>query len=266
MLVDWFTVAAQLINFAILVWLLKRLLYKRVLNAMDTRQQAILKEAEEAENQREQARNEAEAYTRKLASFDAEYTEKMKRTEEEIRGFRTERLSEVRSEIQEQRTEWTRSLEKRRHEFIQELRTLVGTQICESARKLVGDLADAPLEQLMLRHFVTSLVSNPEMRESLLAATTDQSTILTFSTTFPVDTETRVLIEEKLSPHLPTGTEFTFEHDTVNGALGVVLRAGNHRLEWNVDSYAEQLSHRVERALFSKPTTQTEADSSLVAS
>jgi F-type H+-transporting ATPase subunit b len=43
MLIDWFTVAAQAINFLILVWLLKRFLYKPVLNAVDAREKAMRK-------------------------------------------------------------------------------------------------------------------------------------------------------------------------------------------------------------------------------
>ena len=41
MLIDWFTVGAQALNFAILVWLLKRFLYKPILNAIDARESRI---------------------------------------------------------------------------------------------------------------------------------------------------------------------------------------------------------------------------------
>jgi F-type H+-transporting ATPase subunit b len=37
MLIDWFTVGAQVLNFLILVWLLKRFLYGPILDAIDAR-------------------------------------------------------------------------------------------------------------------------------------------------------------------------------------------------------------------------------------
>ena len=43
MLIDWFTVGAQALNFIILVWLLKRYLYKPILNAV-TREKRIAAE------------------------------------------------------------------------------------------------------------------------------------------------------------------------------------------------------------------------------
>ena len=41
MLINWFTVVAQAINFLILVWLLKRFLYKPILHAIDEREKGI---------------------------------------------------------------------------------------------------------------------------------------------------------------------------------------------------------------------------------
>ncbi|MFT7314341.1 MAG: F-type H+-transporting ATPase subunit b, partial [Paraglaciecola sp.] len=39
--IDWFTVGAQIINFLILIWLLKRFLYHPILDALDAREQKI---------------------------------------------------------------------------------------------------------------------------------------------------------------------------------------------------------------------------------
>jgi len=41
MSIDWFTVAAQIINFMVLVWLLQKYLYKPVLNAVRKREQGV---------------------------------------------------------------------------------------------------------------------------------------------------------------------------------------------------------------------------------
>ena len=48
MLIDWFTVGAQLLNFLILVWLLKRFLYKPILGAIDIRERRIAAELADA--------------------------------------------------------------------------------------------------------------------------------------------------------------------------------------------------------------------------
>jgi len=49
MLIDWFTVGAQIVNFLILVWLLKHFLYKPILDAIDAREKKIAAELADAE-------------------------------------------------------------------------------------------------------------------------------------------------------------------------------------------------------------------------
>ena len=44
MLIDGFTVGAQVLNFLILVWLMKRFLYQPILDAIDAREQRIAAE------------------------------------------------------------------------------------------------------------------------------------------------------------------------------------------------------------------------------
>jgi len=48
MLIDWFTVGAQALNFLILVWLMRRYLYKPIINAIDAREKRIAAELADA--------------------------------------------------------------------------------------------------------------------------------------------------------------------------------------------------------------------------
>ena len=61
--IDWLTVIIQAVNFLILVWILKRYLYKPILNAMDNRQKAVfakLRDAEKREIDADSARKNLE--------------------------------------------------------------------------------------------------------------------------------------------------------------------------------------------------------------
>ena len=55
MLIDWFTVIAQVVNFLILVWLLKRFLYRPILDAIDDREQRIATKIASAEAKEHEA-------------------------------------------------------------------------------------------------------------------------------------------------------------------------------------------------------------------
>ena len=70
MLIDWFTVGAQALNFIILVWLLRRFLYKPILNAVDAREKLIARELADAEGKKAEAQKERDAFEHKNEEFN----------------------------------------------------------------------------------------------------------------------------------------------------------------------------------------------------
>jgi F-type H+-transporting ATPase subunit b len=69
-LIDWFTVGAQALNFLILVWLMKRFLYKPVLAAIDVREKRIAKEIADADAKKADAQKEHDEFQHKNEEFD----------------------------------------------------------------------------------------------------------------------------------------------------------------------------------------------------
>ena len=68
--IEWFTFAAQIINFVILVALLKRFLYGPVLRMMDQREQRIAERMNDAERTRREADEEAEQLRRQQQQLE----------------------------------------------------------------------------------------------------------------------------------------------------------------------------------------------------
>ena len=55
MSIDWITVAAQIANFLVLVWLLKRFLYRPILDGIDAREAEIANRMQEAVRAKDKA-------------------------------------------------------------------------------------------------------------------------------------------------------------------------------------------------------------------
>ena len=70
MLIDWFTVGAQAVNFVILVWLMKRFLYKPILHAIDARENRIAAELAEADAKKAEAQSERDEFQAKNEELD----------------------------------------------------------------------------------------------------------------------------------------------------------------------------------------------------
>jgi F-type H+-transporting ATPase subunit b len=65
MLIDWFTVGAQTLNFLILVWLMKRFLYKPIRHAIDEREKRIAAELANADKKKAEAQKQSDAFRHK---------------------------------------------------------------------------------------------------------------------------------------------------------------------------------------------------------
>ncbi|MEO8156065.1 MAG: F0F1 ATP synthase subunit B, partial [Rhizobacter sp.] len=70
MLIDWFTVGAQALNFVVLVWLMKRFLYQPVLDSIAAREKRIADQIAQAAAQEAQAAAERKTFEDKNKAFD----------------------------------------------------------------------------------------------------------------------------------------------------------------------------------------------------
>src|SRR5580692_5589025 len=96
MLIDWFTVCAQALNFLILVWLLKRYLYKPILHAIDVREKQIATELADADTKRAEAKKERDEFQHKNGEFDQQRAALLSTATEEAKAEGQRLLDEAR--------------------------------------------------------------------------------------------------------------------------------------------------------------------------
>ena len=101
MKIDWFTVIAQIINFLVLMWLLKRLLYKPILAAIDERETNIKNQLLDAESQKIAAMQEREKYKLMNEAFNKEKDALMQQTAIEAKIKRDKLIEKARNEANE---------------------------------------------------------------------------------------------------------------------------------------------------------------------
>jgi len=96
MLIDWFTVGAQALNFLILVWLMKHFLYKPILNAIGAREKLIAPELADAAAKKAEAQKEHEEFQHKNEEFDQQRAALLSKATDEAKAERQRLLDEAR--------------------------------------------------------------------------------------------------------------------------------------------------------------------------
>src|SRR5271163_4623099 len=121
MLINWFTVCAQAINFLILVWLLKRFLYKPILHAIDEREKGIAAQLASAEAKGATAQKERDDFHHKNEVFDQQRAALMTKATDEAKVERHPLLAEAKKDAHTLRAKRQDALQIERKNLNQEI-------------------------------------------------------------------------------------------------------------------------------------------------
>lgn len=244
MQIDWITVSAQVVNFLVLVWLLKRFLYRPIVDAMQRREQAIADRLQQADAREREADDEACEYRERRAKLEREREDILAGAREEADRKRREMLDKARDEVEAQRREWQEQLARERDDFAAALRERTVEAVQAISRQALADLADSGLEARVVDVFVERLrAADDEIRDALAA---DDGPLRVHSS-FELDSQVRSRLTRALHEHLSREAEVEYDQD---GELlcGVELRRAHHRLGWNLAGYMDQLGERLDAA------------------
>lgn len=248
MLIDNFTVIAQLINFLILVWLLKRFLYQPVLRAIDAREARLQKQQQEAQDEQDRARELKRELEEEKNELQQQRDSLLEQARTDARKHKEEKLKQARSEIETQKQQWHEQLRAEQAQIHTHLRDCVLQQLHTAVRHALHDLADQELEQQMIHHFILRLEHlKPEQRQEVERISSNSSTEPVLKTSFALDERTR----ENLRTALDTTLELhavNFSHEPDMGC-GIELVWKDYTLKWNLDTYLEQMEEGLQRQL-----------------
>lgn len=244
--IDWFTVAAQAINFLLLVWLMKRFLYKPVLRAIDAREKRIEEQLADARAQKIEALEEKEEFQRKNEIFDQERTELMNAAAEEAKSEKMRLLEEARASAEELQTKWREGLEKDASRLEEDFQSRVRKDVFFIVRKTLSDLAGEELEGKIIDLFLRRLEAmDEETRTSLAPVSKDPDGSVQLRTAFPLTEkqQKRIAQEVKRLFALKGEPKFTVEEDLL---AGIELSAKGQKISWTIDDYLLSLRESVE--------------------
>ena len=245
MQLDWITVTAQLVNFLILVYLLKRLLYAPVLSAVERRQARIAAQLNEAAQRESHAAEVEQNFRRRLEEMEQTRTHALAQIERDVATERSERMTALREELASTRGHLHQALERERERFVKALSTESTQLTVELARRTLGDLADESLENLVVRRFLARVQSlDAEHRELIRSALGP----IRIHTTFDLDDASRDRVRTALRTILSVERAIDFQRAPTL-VCGVELIAGHTRVGWNMRSHLEQLERKANDAL-----------------
>lgn len=249
MLIDWFTVLAQVINFLILVWLLKRFLYRPILDAIDAREKRIASALADADAKKIEAEQERDAFQHKNEAFDQQRAMLLSQATDEAKAERLRLLDAARQESDSLRAKRQEALISEQQYLSETLTRRAREEVFAIARKTLADLAGETLEARMADVFLRRLRElDDAAMAGLKSALKASSGPLLVRTAFVLPPPQRATIETALRETL--GGEMQVQFETVPDLVsGIEIGSNGHKLAWSIADYLASLGKGVDALL-----------------
>lgn len=246
MLIDWFTVGAQAVNFIILVWLLKRFLYKPILNAIDAREKRIATELAAASAQEAQARKSHDEFDEKNKQLDRDRDALMAKAALEIKAEHERLLDDARKAANDLLSEQRTAMRSDSAALMDQMMRLAASEVFDVARQALSDLASTTLEERLGEIFTRRLREmKPEAKQVLDVALRAPHAAAVVRSRFSLATQERATIQNALNETFAADIRLAFE--TAPGSIcGIELTVGGQKLSWSIAGYLGALEEKAQ--------------------
>jgi F-type H+-transporting ATPase subunit b len=249
MLIDWFTLIAQLVNFLILAWLLKRFLYHPIVKALDAREKKIASELQHAIAVEDEAKKSMTEWKQKNEEFEKNRTATMLQAVKEVDDKKTALINDARKEYENLRTRLEESLHNEQNNLQQEIIDRISTEVFSIAEKVLAELADVTLEDRIVKVFCERLQKTEEVdikeMTGLFRRSNHPPIIRSVFTLTPENCEK---IKKTVMEVFRIDTNIVFETDA-DLISGLELSMNGHSIKWNIKAYLDELKVTVEADL-----------------
>lgn len=235
MSIDWITVVAQIANFLILLWLLKRFLYRPILDGIDAREREITERMAEATHIREAAQAAESEYQVQMTALHQGREGLMEESRVAAETERNALLADARAQLADERQEREKQRAEEAARYSRDLHDTGAHALLSLTRKALADLSDETLEQRIVSQ---AAGRSAAMSKQLEQAAGDQTHAM-ITTQHPLPQDLQAVLITEFTQALPGG-EITFNVDPEQSP-GLSFRLGGAQLGWTVDSYMNGL-------------------------
>jgi F-type H+-transporting ATPase subunit b len=237
MLIDWYTVGAQALNFVVLMWLMKRFLYKPILSAIDAREKQIAAELTNADAKKAEAQKEHAEFQNKNKEFDQQRATLLTKATEEAGKERERLLGEARKAADQLGAKRQEALKTDAESLHASVRRRTEQEVFEIARKMLADLSTTDLDKSICEVFTRRLREmsagpKKELAEALKAGS-EPAVLRSHS---ELSEDQRATIRKALNESFSTDVKIRFEvaPDLLGG---IELTAHGRKVAWSIADY-----------------------------
>jgi F-type H+-transporting ATPase subunit b len=244
MTIDWITILFQIINFLILVFLLRRFLYRPIIESMEKREETILDREAKTHLEKEQANVLSKDYENRIQTFEQDKDKLFKEIHQQVKEQKHEMMEQTKRDVASMQSQWQREVEKEASMFMGQLKEMISKEACSLAKQVLKDMASKSLETMVFEVFLTKFdqLSDSENKKMIDALQHDKKA--TLISAFEITQDQLDVIDKKLSTWTSSPPPL---HHEIDPALicGFILEVEGYQVMFNINHYLDAIEKRI---------------------
>lgn len=248
MQIDYFTLFAQIINFLVLVLLLRHFLYGRIIKVMDEREKRIESQLQETEKKKKEAEDEADSYRKMKKDFLNEREGMLIAAREETQNIRRDLSKKAADEVNENKAKWNEEIQRQKVAFLNNMRRSASKEIYAVTRRALADLANEELESHIIETFIHKLQKMDDNEQKKMKEFLEKKQDIVIKSGFMISESMRQSIQKTLKDKIGDDLNISYllSPDLISG---IELSASDLRISWSIGSYLDLLEEELSRML-----------------
>jgi F-type H+-transporting ATPase subunit b len=251
--IDWFTVVAQILNFIVLVLLLKRFLYKPILAAIAAREKRIADEIADAKEKMAEAEKERNEFQLKNDEFDKARAVLLEQARKEAETERASLIEKAKKSADDLNAKRMDTLKTDAKNLDRKITQQAQKEVFAISRKILADLSTTSLEASLCEVFLSRMRAlEGAAKEKLTKAFADASEPAVLRSAFDLTEKQKEDIQKALNETFHDEIKLRFQ---VDGDLvgGIELASNGQKIAWNIADYLKTMEKIVDDSVGNNP-------------
>ena len=258
MKINWFTVIAQVINFLILVWLLKKFLYKPILNAIDEREKKIRDQLKDADDKKAVAQKEQDDFKKKNDDFDQQKKELMDKAVADANTQKQQLMDAAKTEADELRTKMEKAAKEKQENDNLQITEKIQQQVFAITRKALTEIASISLEEQSANTFNQHLAAlKDDDKKQFIDAFKSNANAILVRSAFDLSAKQQGEINNEVNVLLSADAHLQFK-TTPEIISGIELSTNGYKIAWSFSAYLNSLEKNIAETM--KENTRPEPE------
>ncbi len=253
--IDWFVFFAQIFNFLILLFLLKKFLYGRIITAIDARDEKIALTFTEAEKSRQEAIESVILHEKRIQELESKSEEMLNRAREDAEQYRNKLMKEAREQVEMIQSRWIETLRSERDIFFQELRQLAAAQVYAIARRVLQDLAGVNLEDRIIQILSERIIDMDSGERDKIKSMVNNDEGIAVHCAFEISTPAKEKLNQVIRKMIGGGFPVSYEK-SIDVLSGYELRVNGYKIAWSMKDYMDTLEENFYHVLYRESQEQ----------